>query len=98
MPDADVYTEETQELVSIIENGARDENIKGRTLEKIKKILSKTKEHSFDVLILGCTHFPRLENTISRTVGCETVSSALVGALEILKTADCKGSGRNVFL
>lgn len=98
MPDADVYTEDTQELVSLIEGGAHDGNVKGRTLERLEKILSKIKYHSFDVLILGCTHFPRLEKTISQMLSCTTVSSALAGATEIIKIADVRGSGRNVFL
>jgi len=50
------------------------------------------------VLILGCTHFPRLEKTISDIVQRETVSSALAGAEEILKAAHARGSGKNIFL
>ena len=98
LPDAEVYTEETQELVSLIEAGACDAQIKGRALEKLEKILQKIKKYPFDVLILGCTHFPRLEKTISHIVERETVSSALAGAEEILKYTDSRGSGRNVFL
>ena len=98
MPEAQVFTEQAQELVCLIENGARDDNIRGCALLKLEKILSKIKCHPFDVLILGCTHFPRLEKTISQIVGCETVSSAAVGAAEILKLANAEGSGRNVFL
>ena len=98
LPSAEVYTEEAQELVSLIESGVRDENVTARSIEKIKKILSRIKKYDFDVLVLGCTHFPRLEKTISEIVERETVSSALAGALEILKTADTKGSGKRIFI
>ena len=98
MPDAEVYTEETQELVSLIENGVRDSNIRNGTRKKLEKILLRIKRHRFDVLILGCTHFPRLEKTISESLNCETVSSADAGALEILKSANTDGSGITVFL
>ena len=98
LPSAEVYTEETQELVSLIEGGARDGNLRARTREAVEKALLNIKRRQFDVLILGCTHFSRLEKTISEILGCETVSSALIGALEILSIADTRGSGRNVFL
>ena len=98
LPSAEVYTEEAQELVSLIESGVRDENANTRSIEKIKKILSRIKKYNFDVLVLGCTHFPRLEKTVSEIVERETVSSALAGALEILKTADTNGSGKRIFI
>ncbi len=97
-PDALVYTEEAQELVSLIENGARDENLKKRDAEKIKEIISRIKNYPFDVLILGCTHFPRLEKTISALTERKTVSSALAGAYEILKYSQGDGSGRTIFI
>ena len=98
IPDCEVYTEETQELVFLVESGVSDNSLSSHSLEKIKKILSKIKSYPFDVLILGCTHFPRLENTISRITERKTVSSSLAGAELILREADTKGSGKNVFL
>ena len=98
LPDAEVYTEQTQELVSLIESGECDANLKRRTYEKLEKILKNIRRYPYDVLILGCTHFPRLEKTISDIVQRETVSSALAGAEEILKAAHARGSGKNIFL
>ena len=97
-PTAEVYTEETQELVSLIESGVRDETLKRRDAEKIKEIISRINDRPFDVLILGCTHFPRLEKTVSALTGRKTVSSALAGATEILKFSEEKGSGRTIFI
>lgn len=95
---AEVWTEQTQELVFLVENGMRDGNLKKRDTEQLKKILSRIKTYPFDILILGCTHFPRLENTISGILERETVSSALAGAYEILKSTESTGSGRTIFL
>ena len=98
LPDASVFTEPTQELVSLVERGARDERISQRDVEYVKSILSKIIAKRPDVLILGCTHFPRLEGTIRKIACCETVSSALIGAEEIIKITDINGSGTNLFL
>ena len=98
LPRAKVFTEPTQELVSLIESGVSDQNINGHTKEKIKKILSKIKNYPYDTLILGCTHFPRLEKTISELTERDTVSSVLEGAKEILNEVSGKGEGKIIFL
>ena len=98
LPSSTVYTESASELVSIIENGLSDNNIKEQNYSKIRKILSNLEGHSFDTLILGCTHFPRLEKTISKIFNVKTVSSALVGAEEILKTEMKGGNGTTLFV
>ena len=98
IPDCTVYTEPTQELVSLIENGLCDENITESGALKTEKILSRLKGLDFDTLILGCTHFPRLEKTIGRILSCKTVSSALAGAEEILKTEGREGNGTTLFV
>ena len=95
---AEVRTESAQELVTLIEDGACDGKLKKRDIEQIKTILLRIKDYPFDVLILGCTHFPRLENTISDILERETASSALAGAYEILKSTENTGSGRTIFL
>lgn len=99
MPSATVYTEPAGELVSLIENGLCDKNIKESGIEKIRKILSGLEGKSFDTIILGCTHFPRLEKTISEIFGKKTtVSSALEGAKEILKIEKKGGNGLTLFV
>ena len=95
---AEVRTESAQELVTLIEDGVCDGKLKKRDIEQIKTILLRIKDYPFDVLILGCTHFPRLENTISDILERETASSALAGAYEILKSTENTGSGRTIFL
>ena len=95
---AEVRTESAQELVTLIEDGACDGKLKKRDIEQIKTILLRIKDYPFDVLILGCTHFPRLENTISDILERETASSALAGAYEILKSTENTGRGRTIFL
>lgn len=95
---AQIWTEGTQELVTLIEDGACDGKLKKRDTEQIRTILSRIRDYPFDTLILGCTHFPRLENTISGILERETVSSALAGAYEILKSTENTGSGRTIFL
>ena len=98
IPDCSVYTEPAQELVSLIENGLCDENITETGAEKAEKMLSRLKGLDFDTLILGCTHFPRLEKTIGRILSCQTVSSALAGAEEILKLEGRGGNGTTLFV
>ena len=98
LPYAEVFTEPMQELVALVESGVSDSNLKGRSREKLQKLLSKIKKYPIDTLILGCTHFPRLEKTISEIVGTDTVSSALEGAKEILTKAGGDGTEKIIFL
>jgi len=98
LPTCTVYTEPASELVSLIENGLSDNTVKETGKEKVRKILSRLNGLDFDTLILGCTHFPRLEKTISEIFGVQTVSSALVGAEEILKTEERSGNGITLFV
>lgn len=98
-PSLTVYTEPAGELVTLIENGLCDKNIKEQNIEKIRKILSGLEGKTFDTVILGCTHFPRLEKTISEIFGRKaTVSSALCGAMEILKLEKKGGNGLTLFV
>jgi pyridoxal/pyridoxine/pyridoxamine kinase len=89
---------DAQELVGIIESGINDNNIDKECVSKIKAILKDAKDADFDTLILGCTHFPRLEKTISEITGKKTVSSALMGAFEIIKYCTPKENGRLLLL
>ena len=98
LPACTIYTRPTQELVSLVENGLCDETVTEQSTEKIQKILSGLRGLDFDTLILGCTHFPRLEKTISKILGVKTVSSASVGAEEILKTEKRSGNGMTLFV
>ena len=97
-PSAKVFEYETQQLVSLVESGVSDDTITPSAYSKIKEILKPLKNIDFDVLILGCTHFPWLQNTISEIVGCKTVSSTLFGAIEVLARHGDKGSKKTIFL
>ena len=99
MPNITVYTEPAGELVTLIEKGLCDKNIKETGIGRVRKILSGLDGKSFDTIILGCTHFPRLEKTISEIFGKKaTVSSALCGAMEILKTDNKGENGLTLFV
>ncbi len=98
LPEAEVICREAQELVELIEAGARDGALSREQYKRVEKSLSKIINESFDILILGCTHFPRLEKTIGSIVGRETVSSAQAGADEMINQVGYGGSGKSIFL
>ncbi len=89
----------TQELVSLVESGARDDSISNTERSSLNSILSPIKSTDADTLILGCTHFPHLEKTIAHLLpNMKIVSSSLEGALEILKNESQTGSGKTLFI
>jgi len=53
-------------FVPLAEEGWIDDPI---TLEAAKRYLTPLRKENVDVLILGCTHFPLLENTIRQAIG-----------------------------
>ena len=53
-------------LVPLVEEGWLDDNV---TVMTLKKYLSDMMREKVDTLILGCTHYPLLENTIQKIVG-----------------------------
>ena len=94
-----VYEFEAQKLVELVESGCTDESITEREFEIIKETLSPLTNKKIDTLILGCTHFPYIEKTISRCLSSvKTVSSAYEGAFEILKKQEDVGEGKTLFL
>ncbi|MFI3325362.1 MAG: glutamate racemase [Clostridia bacterium] len=67
-PDVDVFSTACPLLVSLVENGFIDENetITNLALEKyLTPFISK----DIDTLILGCTHYPILKNSIAKIMG-----------------------------
>lgn len=88
-----------QRLVSLIEGGACDGNLKKSEKEELDALLAPVKESGADTLILGCTHFPYLEKEISKLLpGVRTVSSALMGAKEILRYENKSEMGKTIFI
>jgi len=79
---AKVFQQVTPELANFVENG----ELSGKRVEDtIKKYLNPLIEADMDALILGCTHYPLLNNTIQKIVGKEVVliSSAEEAAKEV---------------
>ena len=78
-----VFELATQPLVALIDEGLSDRNIQGGDKARIEKLLSPLKECGADVLILGCTHFGALIESIRD----------IVGPMGILKVIDSARSG-----
>ena len=89
-----------QELVQAVEDGARDGHLTkplGTLLDEALKPLCTS---GADTLILGCTHFPRLQGEIMKRVkkyGIKNAaSSALAAALELRRYEDCSFCERGI--
>lgn len=79
-PDAKVYSAACPLLVPLVEEGWMQ---KPETVMIIKKYLHPLKVRQIDTLILGCTHYPLLKNSIQRKIGKKVSvidSSMAVGA------------------
>lgn len=81
-PDAKVYSEPCPLLVSLVEEGWTK---RPETTMIVKKYLQPLKTKQVDTLILGCTHYPLLKDTISKKIGGQTAiidsGSAVSGAI-----------------
>ena len=96
-PTLTVYEWQAQPLVTLTEGGARDGRLTRADAEIIKKTLSGALSSDIDTLILGCTHFPLIENTIASLLrSVTTVSSAREGA-KAIENCD-HGRGRLIYL
>lgn len=92
-----VYEWQAQPLVALVEGGARDGSISGGEMKIIKEALSDALSSDIDTLILGCTHFPLIEKTISSLLpGVKAVSSAREGAHSV--HGYDTGRGRCIYL
>ena len=89
---------ETQIFVDLVENGARDGKLTQDESLKIQNALLPLRDKNIDTLILGCTHFPHIENEIRRYLNVKTVNPALEGALEIAKIANVFENGRTIYI
>jgi glutamate racemase len=63
---AQVFAQSCPLLVPLVEEGWLDDDVTIRTL---KKYLPDMISEKVDTLILGCTHYPLLENTIQKLMG-----------------------------
>jgi len=101
-PSVTVTEISAQPLVSMIECGARDGNISKDCSEYLNKLCKTLKESSPDALVLGCTHFSRIENTLGAMLpGTLMISPAKIGAEALAgmksRTALVGGSGKSLF-
>ncbi len=88
-----------QPFVKIIEDGTNDTNIDGEKMSLLKQLLTPLINDGIDTLILGCTHFPMLKDSITECFGkIFTVSSPREGAKEIARKINKSGCGKTVQL
>jgi len=93
MPEAEIYSKACPLFVSLAEEGWWDNDITYRIVEEY---LTPLKEKGIDTLILGCTHYPLLQKSISRFMGesVQLVNSALEAARAVKKIIEEKNIGR----
>ena len=60
---------DTGELVDMIDLGLSDAAVTAADEARIKEIISPILEVGADTLILGCTHFPAIKNTVGKIAG-----------------------------
>ena len=68
MPEAKVMSQPCPLLVPLVEEGWLDDYV---TILTLKKYLYDLMKEKIDTLILGCTHYPLLEETIRKVVGSD---------------------------
>lgn len=85
-----VYTQAAPAFVPLIERGV----VSGPELEEpARRYLEAFQEHQVDAVVLGCTHYPLISNTINRLLGPEVrlISSAGQTALEVGRVLSRRG-------
>jgi len=65
-PSVEIYSKSCPLFVPLIEEGWVDNEI---TYKVAEIYLNEIKRHSIDTLILGCTHYPLIKNTIQKVMG-----------------------------
>lgn len=100
LPKADITELATQELVLLTESGECDGFASKKAIEQIHRILEPIKYSKADTLILGCTHFPYLEEIIGEYLsGVRIVSSSREGAKALASISPhTEGTGKIEFL
>ena len=79
----------TQDLVDMIDNGLNDSTINEEAFLCLSHLLAPLKTAEADTLILGCTHFPSLINSIGEIASNygikHIIDSAKVGARTLMR-------------
>ena len=96
---ARVWQIAAQSLVKDVEAGICDGKISAGQRDALFRMLLPLKKKGIDTIVLGCTHFAKLEREISRVLpGVRIINSARIGAKEILKQSSRRGCGKTLYL
>ncbi len=89
-PKVSVLSQPCPLFVPLVEEGWFDHDI---TYRVAKEYLSDFKKEGVDTLILGCTHYPLLKNTIARVMGKKVtlIDSAFEVAMEVKEILASQG-------
>lgn len=90
----EIFSKACPLFVNLVEEGWTDNDI---AFSIAKEYLETLKEKDIDTLVMGCTHYPLLQNTISKVMGDDVklVSSALEVAKVVNKVLDEKDMKRD---
>lgn len=102
LPRALVTEIPAQKLVSFVEEGARDGNLRADAEEYLDRLLYKVSLRDPEYVLLGCTHFSHLEEEIGKRLpGVKILNPAKLGAMtlsELIKAKNKKhGSGKSLY-
>jgi len=90
----DIFSKPCPMFVPLVEEGWWENDIAFRIAEEY---LNPLKELEIDTLVLGCTHYPLLQNTIQKVMGdgVKLVNSALEVAKVVKEAIDANNSWRD---
>ena len=90
LKDAKVYSKACPLFVPLAEEGLLEDKI---TIDVASMYLEELKKYNIDSLILGCTHYPLLKNTIKKVIGEDVtiVDPAFETAIQMKKFLQEKG-------
>lgn len=100
---SDVYSQPCPGLVEIVETG---EHNTPEAIELLKKYLQPLLDNDVDTIVLGCTHYPFLKDTVKNLVGSQVIviDSGEAVAKQILRVLtvnnaekDCLNEGKETF-
>jgi len=95
----EVFELSAQPLVTLVEGGITDLRMTAMAKNEISELLAPIKSLEIDTLILGCTHFPYLSETVSAMLpGVRLVSPSRAGACEIMKNTPDFGEGKTIYI
>ena len=91
LPDCEVYEHAAQWLVGAIDGGLCDGSVTASDVRKIENMLGGVLNNHPDTLVLGCTHFPAVAETVAKIASAygigNVIDSARVGAELLIKEA-----------